>query len=343
MSQVDQIIRLVQDNSPESADRLALVDAPELADTGVHVGDRTLSWCDDWRSNRLLPLALQQTDENGADTLGQPTLDGADLVWMRMPRSLSGLDEYAAQVAHWASPDVTVVAFGRNQDLTRSMNEVLSHHFEQVHASLGVGKYRALVASDPRPTATASPETAWPRKRHHGDLGLTLWAHGDTFATNRVDDGTRLLVDHLDDVPGGDVLDFGSGSGIIATLLARRALPTRTTAIDVSRWAVDSTRRTAQANDVTVEAHWADGTSDLPSHSLDAIVTNPPFHRGAAKESSATLALIEDAARVLRPGGQIWVVFNSHLPWRTRLAQVVGPTELIAQDRFYTLVRATRR
>jgi 16S rRNA (guanine1207-N2)-methyltransferase len=186
----------------------------------------------------------------------------------------------------------------------------------------------------------------WPKARRHDDLGLTVWGHGSTFATNRIDAGTRLLLRHLDQVPGGDVADFGSGSGVIATLLARRTdRETRVSAIDVSRWAVDSTRRTAQGAGVSarVSVLWADGTGGVPDHSLDAIVTNPPFHRGAAKESAATMSLVDDADRVRRPGGQVWVVFNSHLPWRARLSGRVGPTELIAQDRHYTVVRATAR
>jgi 16S rRNA (guanine1207-N2)-methyltransferase len=96
----------------------------------------------------------------------------------------------------------------------------------------------------------------------------------------------------------------------------------------------------AQANDVGIDTIWADGTACLPDESLDAIVTNPPFHRGVAKDSDATLALFADAARVLRPGGELWVVFNSHLPWRTHLDQFAQQTELIAQNRNYMLVRA---
>ena len=56
-----------------------------------------------------------------------------------------------------------------------------------------------------------------------------------------------------------------------------------------------------------------------PDASLDAIVTNPPFHQGFAKESADTLAMFSGARRVLRPGGELWCVFNSHLPWRREL------------------------
>jgi methyltransferase small domain protein len=67
------------------------------------------------------------------------------------------------------------------------------------------------------------------------------------------------------------------------------------------------------------------------------IATNPPFHRGHAKESAPTLRMFDEAARVLRPGGQLWCVFNSHLPWRRELATRIGRTRVVAQDRNYQL------
>jgi len=46
---------------------------------------------------------------------------------------------------------------------------------------------------------------------------------------------------------------------------------------------------------------------------------------------------LSEIARVLRPGGQLWCVFNSHLPWRRELATRIGRTRVVAQDRNYQL------
>lgn len=213
--------------------------------------------------------------------------------------------------------------------MNRSMNQVLARHFTAVNASLGRSKCRVLRAWGPNQL-----ETEWPKARRHPDLGLVLVAHGATFNGNRIDDGTRLLLDHLD--PGeGTALDLGCGNGVIAAVLARRGL--ETTAIDVSWSAVAATRATAQANGLDIEVRWTDGLSGFPDHSFDVIATNPPFHRGHAKESAPTLRMFDEAARVLRPGGQLWCVFNSHLPWRRELATRIGRTRVVAQDRNYQL------
>jgi len=53
--------------------------------------------------------------------------------------------------------------------------------------------------------------------------------------------------------------------------------------------------------------------------------------------------MLTDAARVLRPGGQLWCVANSHLPYRRILNESVGATKVIAQDRHYTVTLTTTR
>ena len=92
-----------------------------------------------------------------------------------------------------------------------------------------------------------------------------------------------------------------------------RLLPQATIhATDVSWQAIDSTHLTAQANQLDIVTHWCDGLVDIPNESVDAVVTNPPFHRGTAQDHAPTLAMLADAARVLRPGGTLWCVYNNH-------------------------------
>jgi len=342
VARADALEALAVGSSPGAAERLAVVNAPGVIGAAGTVGRTVAAWCDDWREAGLLPAAVR---DDGLDGLAR-VLTGADLVWLGLPGSVAGLDEFAGLAAAHASPGARLVVTGRHADLSRAMNEVLARYFERVWASLGVGKLRALVAEAPLPSARSlGTRPVWPKTGHVPALGLDVVAHGTTFALTRLDPGTKALVAHLEDVPRGDVLDAGSGSGILAALLARREgqPPGRVSAVDVLATNVDATARTARAAGVDVRAFWGDGLTDVPDDSLDAIVTNPPFHRGVAKDSSASLALFADAARVLRPGGQLWAVYNSHLPWKARLTTLVGPTRLVAQDPRYTVVCATRR
>ncbi|MEN3120851.1 methyltransferase [Janibacter sp. LM] len=260
-------------------------------------------------------------------------LTGARLVVLRLPGSLDALDEIARTAAVVGADDVRVVAGGRVKHMTRSMNEVLAASFTDVTASLGRQKSRVLHASGAR-----AVEQTWPRSRHHDDLDLTVHAHGAVFAGTRLDAGTALLVGQLDRVGGteGTVVDLGCGTGVLAALLARRF--DDVVAVDVSAAAVASTRLTTAG---AVEVRRGEGLVGFDDVSVAAIVSNPPFHVGTAKDSTPTLEMIDDAARVLVPGGELVLVYNAHLPYLPRL-RGVGETEILVRDRSYLVTRTVR-
>ena len=52
--------------------------------------------------------------------------------------------------------------------------------------------------------------------------------------------------------------------------------------------------------------------------------------------------LFEASARVLRPGGELWSVWNSHLAYRPVLERVVGPTRQVSRTSKFT-VTASRK
>ncbi|GAA2095906.1 methyltransferase [Microlunatus panaciterrae] len=268
---------------------------------------------------------------------------GASVLLLRLPKSVAALDEIAAAAAGAAAGQLQLFAGGRVKHMTRAMNDVLAQHFGRVGASLGRQKSRVLRASDPRPVG----EARWPQRRQHEDLGLVVCAHGAAFAGAGIDHGTRLLLSVLDEVPpsASRVIDVGCGTGVLACCLARARPRAQVLAIDESSAACRSATETAAANQLTerVTVLRADGLREVPSQSADLILCNPPFHRGTSRDSSTALQMIADAGRVLAPGGEMWTVFNSHLPYRGELRREVGPTEIVRQDPGYSVARTRRR
>ena len=108
--------------------------------------------------------------------------------------------------------------------------------------------------------------------------------------------------------------------------------------------AVASALATAAANDVAdrVTVIRDDAASSLAEGCTDLVVLNPPFHVGATVHSGVALRLFADAARVLRPGGELWVVWNSHLMYRPVLERIVGPTRQVARNAKFTVTVSTK-
>lgn len=303
------------------------------------VGERALAR----NAERLLGAAAAPGTAWTQHDLEPPLVADARVVLLQLPRSLDALDEIASLVAAHAHPEVVLVAGGRVKHLTTGMNDVLARSFGEVRASLARQKSRALHASGPRPGVVVG----WPHEARHDDLGLTVVAHGAAFAGTAIDIGTRALLDVLGGaLPGArDVVDLGCGTGVLATSVALQRQEARVTATDQSAAAVASARATAVANGVAerVAVVRGDAGDALPDGSADLVLLNPPFHVGAAVHTGLAERLFGAAARLLRPGGELWTVYNSHLGYRPTLERVVGPTRQVSRTPKFTVTASARR
>ena len=140
------------------------------------------------------------------------------------------------------------------------------------------------------------------------------------FAGDRLDEGAASLIAGMRIEPGTDVLDLGCGTGLVGLAAQRRGAIV--TLVDVSQRAVMSSRKTFAANgypDCTACA--SIGASAVAERSFDTVVTNPPFHKGHGVDFEVAQLFVSDAARVLRPGGRLYLVANAFLeygPWLRR-------------------------
>ncbi|SDS24027.1 16S rRNA (guanine1207-N2)-methyltransferase [Paraoerskovia marina] len=273
---------------------------------------------------------------------------GVKLVLWQLPRSVAATREVAEAVASSAHPDVTVLAGGRVKHMTRTMNEVLAESFDDVHATLGRQKSRALVARGPHGERTTS---TYPVRAHVEVPGpgtsrqLEVAAHGAVFNGTDLDHGTRLLLSTVILGDAVDVVDLGCGSGIVGTTVALAAPEAQVVATDDSDAAVRSAGATARANGVRARVRLLrdDAAASLPDGSADLVLLNPPFHAGASVDTGIAKRLIEQAARILRPGGTLWCVWNSHLEYKGTLERVVGSTRQAARDKKFTVTVSRRR
>jgi 16S rRNA (guanine1207-N2)-methyltransferase len=272
--------------------------------------------------------------------LGPEVADGARVVLVQAPKALDALREIAEVVAASAATDVTVLVGGRVKHMTHAMNDVLRDSFTEVSASLARQKSRVLVARGPVPGPSSFPQS-----QHHADLGLTVCAHGAAFAGSKIDIGTRALLGCLDRMgSAGTALDLGAGSGVLAAALARSRPDLTVLAVDQSAAAVASTASTAAVNGLTdrIRVVRDDAADTVADGSVDLVVCNPPFHVGAAVVTTGADRLFAAAARVLRPGGELWTVYNSALRYKPTLARLVGPTSVATQTPKFTVTVSRR-
>lgn len=169
------------------------------------------------------------------------------------------------------------------------------------------------------------------------DVQLDLRTDAGVFSHERLDTGTRILLQHAPPPRvRGDILDLGCGYGPIALTMALRRKRARIWAVDVNERALDLVRENAEkAGRSNVVASTPEGVpADVR---FAAIYSNPPIRIG----KQALHELLQYWLGRLLPGGSAVLVVHKHLGsdslarWLTAAGY---PTTRLLSERGYRLL-----
>ena len=146
------------------------------------------------------------------------------------------------------------------------------------------------------------------------------------FSRDRLDLGTKILVESLDLSGVQAPLDLGCGYGPIGLALARELPEIQVYMSDLNRRATELAGENAAINGIhNVVIKQGDGLSPwrelcAAGFRFDLIVTNPPLRAG--KET--VLQLFREARDHLRPEGKLWAVIRTNQGAKTYLRDLQG-------------------
>ncbi len=163
------------------------------------------------------------------------------------------------------------------------------------------------------------------------------------FSPKAIDEGTQLLVDHLDIRPTDDCLDLGCGYGPLGLAMAHLAPKGTTHLVDKDFVAVDYSARNAKINQLpNAQAYLSNGLAQVPpNQKFDIIASNIP-----AKIGGELLSIfLHDSYARLNPGGKLYIVTVSGLKdyMKRHLTEVFGNYDKLKQSRTYTAAVAIKR
>ncbi len=167
------------------------------------------------------------------------------------------------------------------------------------------------------------------------------WSTPGLFSWKAADRGSALLAQILGEQKlRGPVADLGSGWGYLATRLPAD--------LPITLFEADQRGHTAaQKNlpDRSVAYRWCDLTEPnlLPkgeTHRYATVITNPPFHTSRQSEPVLGAAFTATAHRLLKRNGQLFLVGNSHLPYRAVLEAIYSKVEPLVSEGGFNVFRA---
>ena len=171
------------------------------------------------------------------------------------------------------------------------------------------------------------------------DLTFELISLPGVFSKQRLDEGTRLLLETLPKSLPTPILDFACGNGVIARALHQRQQP-RLIACDVNPMAVAAANENLKDCDASVLL--ADGMPTLPEP-VGCIVSNPPFHTGLRTDYTIAQRFIKAAYQQLKQGGSLYIVANRFLPWQEVIEQTFGHCHRHAENNKFVVYLASRQ
>jgi 16S rRNA (guanine1207-N2)-methyltransferase len=172
--------------------------------------------------------------------------------------------------------------------------------------------------------------------------GLELKTTWGLFSPRSVDEGSRLLLDHLELAEDDDCLDLGCGYGVLGLCMARAAPRGRTLMVDKDFVAVEYAERNRLRNRIeNASCLLSNGFDQIPKQRFDVIVSNIP-----AKVGKEMLYIyLFDALEYLQPGGSFYIVTITGLRqfFKRGFNEVFGHYEKIKQGRNYTVARGIKQ
>ncbi|MEU2226179.1 methyltransferase [Streptomyces sp. NPDC018347] len=281
-------------------------------------------------------------------TTQDPPPERVDVLLVRVPKSLALLEDQLLRLAPAVHADTVVVGTGMVKEIHTSTLRLFERILGPTRTSLARQKARLIFCS-PDP-ALKRPANPWPYgyalPEDVGSVsGRTVVNHAGVFCADRLDIGTRFLLRHLPGPGAARVVDLGCGNGVVGTAVALADPTAEVLFVDESYQAVASAEATYKANGVPGHAEFrvGDGLAGVASNSVDLVLNNPPFHSHQATTDATARRMFAGAERVLRPGGELWVIGNRHLGYHVKLKRLFGNSTLVASDPKFVVLKAVKR
>ena len=172
---------------------------------------------------------------------------------------------------------------------------------------------------------------------------LRLRSLPGVFSANKLDEGTRLLLQHLQIPSGARVLDLGCGYGVIG-IQAARTSAAHVDMVDNNLYAVAATQENIHLAGLNnAQAFPSDALEAVRDRHYTLIATNPPFHSGKEVEYQITQAFIQQSTQALEPDGEFWLVANKFIPYERIMQPFFRRVERVAETNRYYVLRAVIR
>ena len=295
-------------------------------------------------TGRLL-IRTADTERSSSDT------ETVDRLVIRLPKSLDLLEHYLLLAMDYCDGHTEIWLGGMDKRWSRGVSKIAAKYLntEEVFPFERHARWircsRLSAAANRRVDKAASELRIWKTEKYP----LSVIAEPAVFSGCSLDAGTAAFLEAFPETEtraASVIADIGCGSGILGMTAALLSPEAEIIFSDESYLAIKAARANAGLNSIDGRARFitgnglSGGPQHVDDHSVDLVLCNPPFHYKNIQTREPAEFMFSEAKRVLKPGGTVQIVGNSHLGYHKLLKDFFPDTREVLRDNRFTVLRS---
>ena len=263
-------------------------------------------------------------------------------ILLKIPKSLNYLEYQLQYIASHFPPGTPVIASDMAKNIQKSTITLFEHYLKDASASLAWKKARLVegTANGPVESKNKYPVSYKPQYEN-----FEVFNYPNLFAYGRLDPGASFMMSNFPRVKNSScVIDLACGDGVFALKAAFLWKNAQIICTDESYLALKSAEESFKKNGLDGRAQFLmmDCLEGMEESSADVILCNPPFHNSHSITTSTALKMFRDSYKILKKGGELFIVANSHLGYDKQLGKIFKKVNIVRTSRKFTIVRAVK-
>jgi 16S rRNA (guanine1207-N2)-methyltransferase len=268
-----------------------------------------------------------------------------DLVLIKVPKTLALLEDQLIRLQPHLLPSTAIIVAGMIKTLPPSVWKLLERLVGPTTTALARKKARLIFSSPDQDLVI--PVSPYPVCYQLEESDYLISNHANVFSRDSLDIGTRFFLQYLPSSQDSiDIIDLGCGNGLLGLMAAKLNPAATVHFVDESFMAVASAKENfyrAFGQQRNATFHVGDGLKDFELASADLILCNPPFHQHNTIGDQLANSMFNQSKKVLRKGGQLWIIGNRHLNYHINLNRLFGDHSVVAANAKFIILKTTQK
>ncbi|MCD7893530.1 MAG: class I SAM-dependent methyltransferase [Erysipelotrichaceae bacterium] len=172
---------------------------------------------------------------------------------------------------------------------------------------------------------------------HH----ITYISDIGVFSKERVDYGSRVLLENISLSNEQALLDVGCGYGTLGIALKYVYPSLNVEMIDINNRAVSLANESIAYNHLSNIVAYESDIYENVKNSFDVIVSNPPIRAG----KKVVFQILEEAYNYLNDTGELWIVIQKKQgapSAQKKMKEIFGNCEIVKRDKGYYILKSKK-